>query len=374
MIDFKDDDLILSTYIQLCTTSLNTKQGPFSQDTSTYALMLLKENHIHARCMSYFLAPSVDQGSWLMTDSAGYLAQYSELHEYDLLKDKRLCNQIMDRLNYMSEVAVTSELQIGDIASLLTVEGSLPRRLLLPTNIEASHGLSPFFNRPAFLNSPRMLVHLQRIFCEPRRLHKSSQGPLTVAHRVDRMMGRVLYLKYLERNPQFWKGVIAVADNEANPKEALIAMNFMSAFVDADWETVDQSLAPYLPSEEQLLKMREGHKTPTSGLEGMWLENGVTMPMMAYFMTTKPQMPHMPEVWDQLGSSKDLAFEVPRAKFRLAIRVRDLLLKEVTREEHSPLMEDFLEGFQTMFQNNASNMQKKTSAQGGADSVATMRR
>ncbi len=376
MIDFTDDDLILSTFIQLCTKYI-AKKGHFEKDTSNYAITFLKENHIDSKCMSFFMNPSEQDGSWLMRDSATYLNVYCEWHEEDFLKDKDLCSQIMDRLSNKFKTTSRSQWQTEAALGLpLMVLGSLPRRLLLPSDIDAIDGLSPLFDVPAYSHNPHVLMNLKRIFCESRGPYKAAHGTLTAGHRADRMSARVLYLKYVERYPNFWEKVIQIADDEYNPTPALSAINFMYALVDADWEPVDQSLVPYLPSEEELLDMREAIKNPRSGLEAMLVESGMTMPIATYFFsTTKPQDRNRPEVRRPIASPMDsISSSVPMVKVQLTIHIRDLLEKEVMREGHAEMMEDLLRGFNEKVQSNARDMREKTAVQGGTDSVATMRR
>ena len=102
MIDYRNDDLMLSTLIIICANYLAQKcessydlnvdvstlehlkmaktdseiTGPGSGERATFALAFLKANGLHTICLSYFINPTSDQASWLLGDSLRYLQSY----------------------------------------------------------------------------------------------------------------------------------------------------------------------------------------------------------------------------------------------------------------------------------------------------------
>ena len=374
--DLKDDDLLLSTFYHSCARYIS-KIGPFGEGLSDYALAFLKENNLHAMCISSFMNFTPEQNSWLVFPSAAYLSLYCERREDDLLKDTDFCTQIINRISRQFRTTSVTEWQTNDNLKIpLMVLGSLPRRLNIPASILSTNDLPPLFDVPAYTINPHVLSTLRHMFCEPREPREPqrlSQGTNTPRERADRMMSRVLYLKYVDRYPEFWDRVVHLAKEKHGPEPALSAISFMQAFVNADWEPVDQSLAPYLPSEDQLRKLREGDKPPATGLEAMLLNDGED-PVITYLMSSeKMNKPSSAEARRRAFDSKDPGDEIVMAKYSLILRVRHTLAQDDGREGAPPLMKDMLDWFNEKSE-RFWREQREDAVQGGAHSVATMRR
>ena len=123
MMDIENDDLLLATFIESCENYIH-KMNSFGRETPSYALSFLKENHIHVKCMSYFLNPTEYDGSGLMGSSTLYLQAYCELHAEDLLQDKDLCRRIMDRLTYVFRSTSRAQWKVAlELGGPLSVHG-----------------------------------------------------------------------------------------------------------------------------------------------------------------------------------------------------------------------------------------------------------
>ena len=365
MVDYTDDDLVLSAFIGFCSDYL-VRLCPWSSERPTFALKFLKDNHLHEACMSYFLNPSADHLPFLLSDSATYLQRYCGMWQDDLLNDDNLCAKVTAKLSRQFKNASKADWHSSDaLRSDLAVLGALPRCLHLPGFRGYRDVVSPLFDVPADTYSPYVIDQLRLIFCE--KIDSRAPTRATIAEgKADRMIKRLLYLYYYERNPGLWSHLVKVADTVALTHPALAAVNFMIAFAVADWEVVDKHVMPSLPSEEELSRMRGGVAAPTSGIDALIFERGVAEIVLPYVLAPPRSFSLSVQARASSIHGKDPTQTIAKAKSELTSCILDLLQKK----ERTPEMEQMLEVFTRQVERNS----RTEVTQGPGESIATMRR
>ena len=298
MVDYEDDDLMLSILLNFCINFIRTGSGRSGSNSS--ALDFLTKHHLHKSCLSYYLEKPPRHASWVQGDSAHYLAVYSSSYRQDLLSDPALPDQILDILcNRLSNIGPGSWLAGHVPINDLTVLRHLPQIMLFP------HGSkSPLTMVPPRSSNPNVLETLSTVF----------SSPAGTTHE-DEAAARALYFLYLDEYPDFWSSVIKAADTVAVLDVALAANRLIGSIITASWQplsTVPPSARYSLPTEEWLSsRYNYAQPLPQTGIEAV-ISTGSANQVLPYIM--KPAQTFSNAVGGGRGDVESAAWKVAVAK------------------------------------------------------------
>ena len=310
MIDYKDDDLMLSTLINFCASYLRSDTIDKIDGTSI-ALNFLKKYRLHSSCISHYLRPTPNHPSWVQGDSARYLSAYSSLYRQDLFRDRSLLNKILAiLLQRLSSISRTAWLS-GRVPEYdLTIVCHLPRTILIPRN-----NRSPLMAIMPVSSSVQVLDSLSRVFSS-----SDAQDP------QDKAASRALFFLYLNEYPEFWDNITRAAETVAVLEPALSANSMIGHIIDASWQLlpdVPSSEQFALPTEEWLSRqVNDGGPLPQSGVEAILAAHAAAI-VLPYLM--KPATTFSNLVGGGNGDVESAAWKVAVAKHEVLIKLRDKL-------------------------------------------------
>lgn len=268
MIDYKNDDLMLSTLINFCINYIRTDPKQNDQDSSA-SLDRLKKHGLHEQCLSYFLEQPQTAASWVLSDSANYISTYCSSHRSDLLSDPTLPNDLLVILrthisNTPSEAWTSSRIPHTDLLIL----SHLPQSLLLSTGLHGES--SPLTLLPPIETQPTIITTLARIL--------SASSPHT--HTDDKAAARALYYLYLKEYPSLWPRIIKAADTVALLDPSVAANHFIKSIINANWAplssiaTTRSKSNPFpLPPESWLRNHYHSTSLPSTGVEAIMMSS-----------------------------------------------------------------------------------------------------
>ena len=310
MIDYKEDDLMLSTLVNFCAIYLRA-DAISGIDGSSTALQALKRHSLHSFCMSYYLRPSSSYPSWVRRDSATYISTYCSCYRQDFYNDRSLISEILTVLcEHLFSVTKSSWLSGRVPENDLMVISRLPQALLLP------HGdRSPVTAIPPVNTDVQVLNTLSEIFSI-----SATQDP------QDQAASRALFFLYLDEYPDFWDKVTKAAETVALLELALAANGVIGYIIDASWQPLPDipSLEQFaLPTEEWLSRqVNYGEPLPQSGIEAILSAHAASV-VLPYLM--KPATTFGNLVGGGRGDVESAAWKVAVAKHDILIKFRDNL-------------------------------------------------
>lgn len=268
MIDYKSDDLMLSTLINFCIDYIRPGPEQDHQDSSA-SLDLLKKHGLHRQCLSYFLEQPQTAASWVLSDSAIYIGTYCSFHRFDLLSDPTLPNEILSILrNHISNTPAEAWMSSRKPHPDLLVLSFLPQSLLLSTSLRGE--ASPLNLLPPIETQPAILTNLAQIL--------GASSPYI--HADDKAAARALYYLYLKDHPPLWRRIIKAADTVVLLDPALAANNFIKSIITADWAPLPSNATPPnesnpfpLPPESWLRNHYHSTPLPSTGVEAIMMSS-----------------------------------------------------------------------------------------------------
>ncbi|MDI1492377.1 MAG: hypothetical protein OHK93_003591 [Ramalina farinacea] len=316
MIDYKNDDLMLSTLFNFCINYIRPDPDQSDRDSSA-SLDLLKKHGLHRQCLSYFLQQSQIAASWVLSDSAIYIGTYCSSHRSDLLSDPTLPNEILSNLrnhisNTPSEAWNSSRIPNTDLLIL----SHLPQSLLATALYAES---SPLILLPPVETQPAIVNTLSQIL--------SASSPQI--HSDDKAAARVLYYLYLKEHPSLWPRIMKAADTVALLDPALAANNFIKSIITADWAPLPSSATPPnksnpfpLPPESWLRNHYHSTPLPSTGVEAIMMSSSpsssggnISEVILPYLM--KPAQTFGNAVGGGRGDVESAAWKVAVAKYEV---------------------------------------------------------
>ena len=310
MIDYNDDDLMLSTLINFCSAYLRTdSKNDMSRETP--ALSFLKKYGLHDSCISYYLQPTPSHPSWVLSDSARYLGYYCSCHTEDFFRDPHLPDEVMTILRqHLSGVSK------GAWLSGRVPETDLMVLSLLPPSLVFLNGDKSILSAiPPVATHVSVLELLSTIFgCSAER------------ELNDQVASRALYFLYLDEYPDFWTNITKAADTVALLEPALAANKLIGSIIDASWKSLPTAAYPeqFRPLEEEILTRRYnyGEPLPQTGIEAI-LSARAAGTVLPYLM--KPAQTFSNAVGGGRGDVEGAAWKVAVAKHDLLVRFREKL-------------------------------------------------
>lgn len=324
MIDLEDDDLMLATYIGVCKTYLER-----SATLGAYPLLFLqKHDGRHDLCMSYFLHPRPSDASWLLSESASYIATYCTHYSDDVLGNAELCTTLLAVLNKAFVAASKSDWESGKLLKHhLFVTAHLPRLLHID---DSGRFPRPLYQIPDSTSNANVMNALAHIFCPGDS-------------ETEKAAARVSYFNYVKQNPLYWTHVVQIADTIALTDAALAALDLMRRFISTKWTAMLHEPAPSnrhitMPSETELAtRLNSGQPLPMSGLEVLVFE-AQTGPMFLDYLFQPPKV-FSNVVGGGRGDTTNAAYKVAAAKYDVLIAVHEQLRREQPRPEITTMLE-----------------------------------
>ena len=246
MVDFEDDILMHVTLIDFFAKLLI--KIPLETRHSSKALDFLIQHGLHARTISYYLEPQkhVCLGfTHLYSCSARYFSVYCSRFRAHFLSHRPTVDSTLKRLSATIPVSSTSRTMPGLTPNDdLRVLASLPRIVLIPHHDDT---LSIFKFRSNYGNAA-LFDALATIFRGPGDKFEGSEEEAY----EEQAAARALYFLCIELSPDLWNQLVRAAKTIALKKDALAAIDLMSAVLNANWAL--------LPSESN-----GSHRLPTEG-------------------------------------------------------------------------------------------------------------
>lgn len=329
MVDYRNDDLMLSTIIDTCTQymkpSIREEDPPFS-------LIFLKKNGLHTLCTSYFLKPSPEQSSWLLGVSAAYLACYCSYYPKYLLDDAELTRSLLDRM-----VGTFTNVSMGNWLSGLVpkthlkVLASLPRIMLLPGNTPTDP--LPLNLIPSNAASEPVFDVLSEVLCGHPGIDDDEQAA-----------ARALYFVYLDEYPDFWTYVVKAADTVALTSVAIAAISLIERVILAQWKPLNEypstplASGHCLPSEDWLSQhCNDGIALPKTGMEAIMTHQAAAESVLPYLL--KPAQTFSNLVGGGRGDVESAAWKIAVAKHHVLISFYGKLREMADSPEKQDMVE-----------------------------------
>ena len=282
MVDTKDDVLMHLALIDFFSALLRSSVEDQSLTSSVASLASIQtvsppldfmiSSGLHARTSAYYLDPNNPRHdpldvSFLSSRSANYLSVYASCFPSHLLrvpaKDSVSLEKILLRLAQELDTSPSKWAHGASPAYTLHLLASLPRVALLPRRIS---GTEPILKKiPCKPANPDALHTLATIF------NSRESGTEAAA-------ARILYVLYMNENPDFYSNLITYAETIALKDNALAALNLISAIVTAKWEALPSTKPPtsarfVLPTTSELRsRLRDSRlilDAPLSGIAGI---------------------------------------------------------------------------------------------------------
>ncbi|KAI9807810.1 MAG: hypothetical protein M1825_005115 [Sarcosagium campestre] len=355
MIDFKDDVLIHMTIIDFYTDLLKSASGSPSLSSShpSASLDFLVSRGLHERTIGYYLRSTPSdplEPSLLAGRSALYFSTYAETYPQHLEaakvpnSEQSLVSQILSHIAANLELSHAKRWHDGP-AHDLHILASLPRHSLLPPTQEStspSSGARSFWEKSPlsvidvqgshqeYLKTLAVLFHGSPDSTSNDEIVFPASAPPKSSkihnNTIDSSASRLLYLLYLDKNPNLFDKIVATAETIVLTEPALAAITLIAAIITARWpkDTTINTVVPSssasnsdpitLTSESQLLALLSPAirtAIPSTGIEAI-----LTPPAL---QTVIPYLCSQPQSFTNLvggrGDAESAAYRVAVAKF-----------------------------------------------------------
>jgi len=354
MIDYEDDELLLELFIGFCSSFV--KFGPTHDDPAeTFAINFMKQHELHEFCMSFFFKD--DSSLFIELTSADYLVSYCYAYPKDLLRDRQLCDKILNRITGMMP---SFRIQPSHArVNCLNILKYFPRAWLL-----ARRGGTPVFMLAKIPNG-RAYDVLGTIFSGGKG--QLGRDDKATENQSESAAARALYFLNLEANPGFWDQVLKAADTIAITDTALSAIQLIGRLLVAKWAPLPLEESPpgatySLPTERWLAeKCNLGRPLPETGVEAI-MDKNTADNVIRWFMTRPVQFSN---VGGGKGDIKNAAWRVAVAKYDVLV----LFLKQLEQMDDSDRVDVLVEAIGTIVALGPQGGRKPDEAR-----VATMER
>jgi hypothetical protein len=292
--------------------------------------------------MNYYLDPTLldpATATYVSGPVMGYISRYALLYPNHLLRaPQSFLDKILSQI-FQSFAIPSAQWAHGSVPSGdLNILACLPRVMLLEAG---TRSLNPLLSIPAKPLNKDTLNTLARVFHGPviseesQSESQSTRDQDFTSPRAEAAAARVLYLLYLNENPELWSNVVVAADILAMQDVALAAISFIKSVLTANWEVIRSDDSPGLltssrfsvPTEAEVSRLGPAPEgsLPASGPWALLVPPALTVVLPYLF---KQPQTYANFVAGGAGDTESAVWRVASAKFDVLVALQAGLKKE----------------------------------------------